>query len=65
MGSRNECLEMHTQEMDLTVTMAVNTPSLLLGFQRGLPGAMLLLHHVLQVEYQGAAVCLSILPKDH
>lgn len=63
--SSNECWEMHMQETDLTVTMAMNTPSLSPGFQRGHPEARLLLQCGLQVEYQGAAVCLSILPNDY
>lgn len=37
---------MHVQEMDPVVTMTMNVAKLLPGFQRGHPGAVLLLHHV-------------------
>jgi hypothetical protein len=57
---------MHVQEMGyFTVTLAITIASLLPGFQRGHPRAMLLLYSVSQMKHQSAAVCLSILPQDH
>lgn len=38
MGSSSDCWEMHMQEMDLTVTMTMNIPSLCQAFKGDIQG---------------------------